>query len=371
MKLIDATCPKCRSIMKVDKKNKEIKCEYCGHIFLMDDEIIKVLHIKNGEVSKEQEFINAETNLNKFKDFDKAYSLYFKLSDKYTDNSEIWIGLLRCISLNFSNKNYDCRYEEYWNRFTSLADKEEIDEWKEKYEKFIDSFNGYDKLDTDKKNEKDYIVVTILGGGLGIHKFMKGEIGMGLLYLFTGGLFCIGWITDIIKEVKGHPSKKQKIYNCLGILAIILSFAYFDYNVIGALIIMVSGIMCFKKISMLIWKNPVSYSKYIKIGLFILGFILCTESIPPYSGTWYYCSDTDCKEITELTIYSTSVTKNENFESMSYDIEVNETDKEYIIRYENIELKYEKDNNEFCITNGKECSRKLHKEKENIKETSK
>lgn len=43
------------------------------------------------------------------------------------------------------------------------------------------------------------ILVTIFGGWFGLHKFMDRKIGMGFLYLFTGGLFCIGWIIDIVK----------------------------------------------------------------------------------------------------------------------------------------------------------------------------
>lgn len=30
------------------------------------------------------------------------------------------------------------------------------------------------------------------------HKFYEGKIGMGIIYIFTGGLFFIGWIIDII-----------------------------------------------------------------------------------------------------------------------------------------------------------------------------
>lgn len=30
------------------------------------------------------------------------------------------------------------------------------------------------------------------------HKFYEGKIGMGIIYLFTGGLFGIGWFIDII-----------------------------------------------------------------------------------------------------------------------------------------------------------------------------
>ena len=43
-------------------------------------------------------------------------------------------------------------------------------------------------------------------GGFGAHKFYEGKIGMGLLYLFTMGLFCVGWIVDIfVILVKPNP----------------------------------------------------------------------------------------------------------------------------------------------------------------------
>lgn len=35
-------------------------------------------------------------------------------------------------------------------------------------------------------------------GFLGAHKFYEGKTGMGILYLLTLGLCCIGWIIDII-----------------------------------------------------------------------------------------------------------------------------------------------------------------------------
>jgi len=34
-------------------------------------------------------------------------------------------------------------------------------------------------------------------GPVGVHKFFLGKIGMGILYLFTGGIFLIGWIIDL------------------------------------------------------------------------------------------------------------------------------------------------------------------------------
>ena len=35
-------------------------------------------------------------------------------------------------------------------------------------------------------------------GFFGAHKFYEEKMGMGILYLFTGGLFGIGWIIDLI-----------------------------------------------------------------------------------------------------------------------------------------------------------------------------
>jgi len=34
-------------------------------------------------------------------------------------------------------------------------------------------------------------------GFLGVHKFYLGKMGWGILYIFTGGLFVIGWLIDI------------------------------------------------------------------------------------------------------------------------------------------------------------------------------
>jgi TM2 domain-containing membrane protein YozV len=41
-----------------------------------------------------------------------------------------------------------------------------------------------------------YLLWFILGF-VGVHKFYLGKIGWGILYIFTGGLFIIGWLVDI------------------------------------------------------------------------------------------------------------------------------------------------------------------------------
>jgi len=46
---------------------------------------------------------------------------------------------------------------------------------------------------------KKYLLCCIIGGWFGLHYFLTGKIGKGLLYFFTFGLFLIGWLIDIFK----------------------------------------------------------------------------------------------------------------------------------------------------------------------------
>lgn len=47
------------------------------------------------------------------------------------------------------------------------------------------------------------LLLCIFLGGVGAHKFYVGKIGMGILYLFTAGLFGVGWIIDIFLIAMG------------------------------------------------------------------------------------------------------------------------------------------------------------------------
>lgn len=53
-------------------------------------------------------------------------------------------------------------------------------------------------------NKQTELIIVIFGGIFGVHKFIKGDIKMGIIYLFTGGLLGIGWIIDIFKTLTGE-----------------------------------------------------------------------------------------------------------------------------------------------------------------------
>ncbi|MBP8993358.1 MAG: TM2 domain-containing protein [Bacteroidales bacterium] len=77
--------------------------------------------------------------------------------------------------------------------------------------------NDNDSIIPKSNNPKDksFLVTVLLWaflGGLGIHRFYLGHIGMGILYLLTGALCGIGWIIDIILLVTGGLQPKGGKY---------------------------------------------------------------------------------------------------------------------------------------------------------------
>jgi TM2 domain-containing membrane protein YozV len=51
---------------------------------------------------------------------------------------------------------------------------------------------------TKQINKIAYILLTWFLGGLGVHRFIRGQIGIGILYLISVGGFGIAWLIDII-----------------------------------------------------------------------------------------------------------------------------------------------------------------------------
>lgn len=65
-----------------------------------------------------------------------------------------------------------------------------------------------------RRKDPQMIMITALLGLVivaGVHRFILGQIGMGLLYLFTGGLCLIGTIVDLVNYKKLAFEYNQRI----------------------------------------------------------------------------------------------------------------------------------------------------------------
>jgi len=56
------------------------------------------------------------------------------------------------------------------------------------------------------------LILCILLGWLGVHQFYAGKKGMGVLYIFTVGLCCIGWWVDIFLIATGKFKDSMGCY---------------------------------------------------------------------------------------------------------------------------------------------------------------
>lgn len=68
-----------------------------------------------------------------------------------------------------------------------------------------------------RKDSQDILLFTLLGFVIiaGVQRFVLGQIGMGLLYLLTGGLCLVGTIVDLINHKSLTLEYNQKgAYEC-------------------------------------------------------------------------------------------------------------------------------------------------------------
>lgn len=64
-------------------------------------------------------------------------------------------------------------------------------------------------MNISPRNYTTVLLLTIFLGFFGVHRFVVGKVGTGLLYVFTYGVFFIGWIVDIIMVATGSFTDKQ------------------------------------------------------------------------------------------------------------------------------------------------------------------
>jgi TM2 domain-containing membrane protein YozV len=64
-----------------------------------------------------------------------------------------------------------------------------------------------------RKSAQDILIFTLIGffGVAGIQRFLIGQVGMGILYFFTGGFCLIGTIVDLVNHKTLATEYNQKM----------------------------------------------------------------------------------------------------------------------------------------------------------------
>lgn len=58
-------------------------------------------------------------------------------------------------------------------------------------------------------NKTTGILITFFLGEFGVHRFLAGKIGTGIIWLLTFGCFGIGWLIDLIQVICGKFTDKN------------------------------------------------------------------------------------------------------------------------------------------------------------------
>lgn len=120
-------------------------------------------------------------------------------------------------------------------------------------------------------NEISRMIITIMFGWLGVHKFIDKKPLQGFIYMFTFGLLAFGWIIDIVSSIQSFRKVNiKKIKNTSKVLGIIFavilllsclgSIGTEDFSEGSFILSLVSGISLFKIFVMDNEKNILSYS---------------------------------------------------------------------------------------------------------------
>lgn len=224
------------------------KSEDIPLIILHTTDIYVFYEVKNSDCRKEI--------MDKLHELQKALnlSIYHFIPIGILENSEwVYLDVRNNEIKDITNINLFLD-ENFSERLASFTD----DKIEEIYNKllFLDNSDNKIKVDKDgnvfiKKGKEHYKAseedsdklfwITLFGGWLGLHKFIKKDTLHGVLYLLTVGLFGFGWLFDVISLLVGtqkdneglylllldNASKKALLLLILIPVAIILVFLYY------------------------------------------------------------------------------------------------------------------------------------------------
>ena len=198
MKLITLRCTNCGADLQIDSERKEAYCTFCGTKLFVDDESIRITN----RIVDEARLKEAEVRL---KRLEYEHERELRQENRLQEHRRVF--LIAVIV-------YACAL-----LFTYL-----IPELNEAFP-FVLIIGGIALLSTRNPRRTDVYVrrvyvtspksrltaafLCFFLGMFGAHYFYVGRVGMGFLYIFTLGLFGIGWLADLIRILSGRFTDRE------------------------------------------------------------------------------------------------------------------------------------------------------------------
>lgn len=133
MNLKEIKCPFCGISISIPNNTTKCICDHCNQEFVINNNEVELKQeqTNSSETIEDTLIQDANDALNQSKDYEKSLNLYKELLQKYTNRREIYIGLIRSITKDFTINNIN-GYElnqinEYFKKYKILATDEEIE----------------------------------------------------------------------------------------------------------------------------------------------------------------------------------------------------------------------------------------------------
>ncbi len=107
-----------------------------------------------------------------------------------------------------------CGYTEEIIRFSEKPEEETINTDQESFSQFVkEKIENYEETNVHNSAATKAVIeffITFFFGVWGVHRFLKGKIFTGFVYLFTYGVFGFGYFIDLIKSVINIVNKGRR-----------------------------------------------------------------------------------------------------------------------------------------------------------------
>ncbi len=215
MKYTIHTCPNCKAPLPIIEENQTlVKCEYCGsaiNLMLTDTEIKKQeteLKEKMFIAEQEEKEQQKEQQRQRMADQKKRKNLMLTSTIAWLIatiaffmmwflSEESFFALAFFITLVLFIRSY-------------RKERRELQKPGQIYESRTKSIPVYD--DNSSKDRFLAFLICLFFGVIGVHHFYVGRVGKGILYIFTGGLFGIGVLVDLILIASGKFKDRDGRY---------------------------------------------------------------------------------------------------------------------------------------------------------------